>query len=181
MDVQAILKTAREVLTDGIDYSLPGNGGPECRDHVAMEHRLAETAFALALFVVSVAVGLRFDSRTAKEKAEARERMKREASQAPPRPPLHSVVYLLVFTIVMGVELGYKFATKEVIWLVNPCHMLSFANILVLAAFVSGRSSSNVVQFSVTFLSFYFHAPIAALIFPVTNTLFLPFEVRDIN
>lgn len=32
-----------DVLVGGIDFDLPGNGGPECRDHVTFGRRVFET------------------------------------------------------------------------------------------------------------------------------------------
>ena len=50
-------------------------------------------------------------------------------------PPWHALAFLIVFSVVYGVEVSYKFATRQVIFLLNCCHVLTVTNILVLAAF----------------------------------------------
>ena len=61
-------------------------------------------------------------------------------------PPWHSLAFLIFFSVVYGVEVSYKFATRQVIFLLNCCHVLTVTNILVLAAYVGGRAQSPAWQ-----------------------------------
>ena len=92
-------------------------------------------------------------------------------------PPWHALAFLIVFSVVYGVEVSYKFATRQVIFLLNCCHVLTVTNILVLAAFVGGRAGSPAWQVLHRLNCFLIHCPIAAMLFPVTHTLQLPLEV----
>lgn len=91
---------------------------------------------------------------------------------------MHSVVFLLAFTCVYGIEIGYKFSTRQFIFLLNPCHLLTLTNIVVLASFVAGRSDQYWSQMLQLTGAWFVHGPITAIVFPVTNTLLLPLEVR---
>ncbi len=43
-----------KVCFDGVDFALPGNGGPDCLESVSMEQRVAETLFALAVCIAAL-------------------------------------------------------------------------------------------------------------------------------
>ncbi len=63
------------------------------------------------------------------------------------------------------------------IFLLNPCHVLTVSNILVLGAYINGWATSPLVRGAHTLNAHFIHGPVIALLLPVTNTLLLPFEV----
>ena len=67
--------------------------------------------------------------------------------------------------------MAYKFATKQLIWLFNPCHMTSFLQMYLLA---SEATPFNNKVFQIMLHTM--HGPLAAILFPVTDSLLLPFE-----
>lgn len=72
-----------------------------------------------------------------------------------------------------GMEFCYKFATQQLIFIINPCHMLCLIQILILGLNPYKPLSQILFKIILNLM----HLPILACIFPVTNTLFLPGEV----
>lgn len=162
-----------DILMGGVDFDLEGNGGPDCRDHVSFSLRGLEVTVSMVIFALSLVLGQKFD--------QGKSSSQQGPTSPPPRhrlPPWHSLAFLVIFSIVYGVEVSYKFATKQVIFLLNPCHVLTVTNILVLAAYIGGRAQSPSWQILHRLNCFLIHCPIAAMLFPVTNTLLLPLEVE---
>ena len=58
-------------------------------------------------------------------------------------------------------EVAYKFATKQLIWLLNPCHVTSFVQMYLLASEATSKNN-HVFQMMLHVM----HGPVAALVFP---------------
>ena len=70
-------------------------------------------------------------------------------------------------SFVFGMEVAYKFATKQLIWLLNPCHVTSFVQMYLLASEATSKNN-HVFQMMLHVM----HGPVAALVFPgilITN------------
>jgi hypothetical protein len=52
-----------DLLVGGVDYAMPGNGGPECRDHVTRQQRVVEVAIAIGLSSAALILSWMFDKR----------------------------------------------------------------------------------------------------------------------
>ena len=160
----------RDALGGGIDYSLPGNGGPDCRDHVSFQHRMWETGAALGLAFLAILLS----NRSSKQQARGERRGSSASRTQPPPPPSTSRRLLLVIlTFTYGLEVGFKLATRQLIFLLNPCHVLTVINIYILSS--GGGPMAQTLHLRTLH---YLHGPILALLLPVTNTLFLPFEAE---
>ena len=71
-------------------------------------------------------------------------------------------LYLLTsLSFVFGMEVAYKFATKQLIWLLNPCHVTSFVQMYLLASEATSKNN-HVFQMMLHVM----HGPVAALVFP---------------
>ena len=92
-------------------------------------------------------------------------------------------LYLLTsLSFVFGMEVAYKFATKQLIWLLNPCHVTSFVQMYLLASEATSKNN-HVFQMMLHVM----HGPVAALVFPgsildshkiigtILHTIFSPF------
>ena len=102
-----------DVLYGGVDFSLPGNGGKECAAFLSSKQRFVETAVyeLFTCFVLWKMLG----KVSIPEKLPAY----REGTGVGKR------LLLVVHCLIFGIEIGFKFATKQVIFLLNPCHVLT--------------------------------------------------------
>lgn len=105
----------------GVNNSLAGNGGQECIASVPPLQRLAETAAftALGLFEMYIAYPrLRLPS------VESSSPSVLAACNRTGRNLL-----LAIMCLTFGIELGFKFATRQMIWILNPCHITTIIQV----------------------------------------------------
>lgn len=107
------VKYIADVLYGGVDFSLPGNGGKECAAYLSPKQRVVETAVyeIFTCFVLWKMLG----KVSIPEKLPAH----REGTGSGRR------LLLVVHCLIFGIEIGFKFATKQVIFLLHPCHVLT--------------------------------------------------------
>ncbi|KAJ8955641.1 hypothetical protein NQ318_001472 [Aromia moschata] len=78
---------------------------------------------------------------------------------------------LVLMCLIWGMEIGYKFSSRTVIYLLNPCHVTTAIQIYLLAA-----SPSNMVTAVFRFHLNLLNGPLLAFLFPETDTRLLPLE-----
>ncbi|KAJ8310312.1 hypothetical protein KUTeg_012177, partial [Tegillarca granosa] len=145
----------------GVDFSLAGNGGDDCVDFLSIRQRIIESIFVV---IISGVVLYRAVTRlTLPEKLVPADRLDHCGKR----------ILLVVMCLTFGIELGFKFATQQMIYILNPCHLVTMLQIFCLAAPPS-RLVTAVFRFHIHILT---GAPIAIL-FPVINTRLLPFETE---
>jgi len=152
-----------DIWAAGIDFSLPGNGGPDCLGHTSAGFRATETLVTLGVFVLALATGIKYHTPPS-----------REGLQWPRSKDLPRKALLTALLLTYLAEIGYKAVTYQFIFVVNPCHLLCLIHLYLLSDLHSGYAFKSYL-FAVHL--FYLHGPLMACIFPVTNTLFLPGEV----
>lgn len=149
-----------DVLYGGVDFSLPGNGGWECVEFLTSKQRVIETVVyeTFTLFVFWKMLG--------------RVSIPRELPAYREGTGVGKRLLLVLLCLIFGIEIGFKFATKQVIFLLNPCHVVTAIQIYLLA----GPPSKRVLcVFRVQ--NYLLFGALQAIIFPVVNTRLLPFEV----
>lgn len=88
------------------------------------------------------------------------------------RDPTVKVLLLIALCLCFGMEMGYKMASNQMIWVLNPCHLITVVEIYLLAA-----APSRTVMIVFRCLCQALNGPTMALLFPVIHTRLLPFEV----
>ncbi|XP_063853538.1 transmembrane protein 164-like isoform X2 [Scylla paramamosain] len=144
----------------GVDPSIPGNGGPNCASFLSMHRRLLETLLGCAVPLFYVFWGYSYISCPTSYKFIRKDRGGKRA-------------LLVLVSMIFGMEVGFKLASKQIIYLLNPCHVTTAIQIYLLAAPPS-RFVTAVFRVHLNFLN----GAVLALVFPVTNSRQLPFEVE---
>ncbi|XP_037089972.1 transmembrane protein 164-like [Pollicipes pollicipes] len=76
-------------------------------------------------------------------------------------------------SLMFGIEIGFKLATRQLIYLLNPCHVTTATQIILLAIPPS-KYTTIIFRIHLNFMN----GAVLALLFPVTNTRLLPFEAE---
>lgn len=149
------------VWLSGIDFGQTANGGPECLKHTSTADKTMEALISLlplgwGLYVGYPAVSLK----------------------NPAPPPGKQGAGLRRFVLVcllltLGAEVTYKVLTRQLIFILNPCHVISCLQVYLLQGADFPRLRANLFKVHV----FFMHGPVVALLSPVTFTRKLPGEV----
>ncbi|OWF56703.1 transmembrane protein 164-like [Mizuhopecten yessoensis] len=162
---QAITPEADKGMFDwaynGVNFDLAGNGGEKCRNFIVLFQRILESIFACVVAGFMIYPSLM--RLTLPKKVTPLEKTDRCGKR----------ILLVVMCLTFGIELGFKLATGQMIYTLNPCHIVTIIQIYCLAA-PPTRSLTVIFRLHLHLLT---GAPIA-LLFPVTNTRLLPFEVH---
>ncbi|GJQ70019.1 hypothetical protein Trydic_g22510 [Trypoxylus dichotomus] len=141
----------------GVNKTVPRNAGPECADFLNPIWRRIETVIVLAIAVSCFRWGY---SRVTLPTA-AYVRRDRGGRRA----------LLVLMSLIWGMEIGYKFSSSTVIYLLNPCHVTTAIQIYLLAA-----SPNKIVTAVFRFHLNLLNGPLLAFLFPETDSRVLPLE-----
>lgn len=158
----------------GVDHSFPGNGGLECRDFLGLPQRYWESGAASVVALLALILSyprLRLPPKSRHCDPACLRQSASVAQAATVYEPVGKRILLLLMCLTFGIELGFKFATRRMIWIGNPCHLATMMQIFILSAPPS-RIVTAAFRLHMHMLT---GAPIAIL-FPVINTRLLPFE-----
>lgn len=113
----------------GINASIPRNVGPDCAFYLSPKRKLLETIFFSLAIVAMIRWSLKRITLPKPLPYVNQDRVGRRA--------------LLIFmSLILGMELGFKFSSRTVIYIFNPCHVttaiqvfsINFLNIFIAAS-----------------------------------------------
>jgi len=151
----------------GIDHHLAGNGGLECYDYLTFKQRLLDTCVFTLLAAIFIVPRVLRDLTLPKEWEIISACRKRTAQ----RIVGFRKVLLIVLSLILGVEIGYKISQEAWLYLLNPCHVITSMQIYLLSAEPSRRCTA-IFRVHIHLL----FGACLAFVFPVLNTRLKPGE-----
>ncbi|UYV81023.1 hypothetical protein LAZ67_19002546 [Cordylochernes scorpioides] len=106
----------REWAYAGVDPDIPGNGGPDCVGFLSPTQRAVETLGATALGLWCLYHGLRGAAMESK--------LLGDGAPTPDRGGKRALTVFL--SLIFGMEMGFKLASRTVVYILNPCHLITF-------------------------------------------------------
>uniref|UniRef100_A0A914DX56 Transmembrane protein 164 n=1 Tax=Acrobeloides nanus TaxID=290746 RepID=A0A914DX56_9BILA len=190
------------LLLGGVNHSIPGNGGIDCVNYIPLWQRVVETVVIAALGICCIAWSLgrlEFPSKIpgsvaelkmpclqkpneAKHDSKSNEVSRKTSSselkttclrpQTPKVKCLRDYIFL-VYLAVFIVELIYKMNTKTGIFLLQPCHVTTVLQLILLRVKENSPWSTQFFRFQM----YTMPGAIIAIIFPALDTRLLIHEV----
>ncbi|XP_076681371.1 transmembrane protein 164 [Andrena cerasifolii] len=137
---------------DGVNSSIPRNVGPECAYYLSMKRRIIETSL-VSIFILGCLVwGYKRISLPARVSYMNHDRVGRR-------------VLLIIMSLVLGMEIGFKFTSRTVVYLLNPCHITTAIQLYLLGANPSPTVTA-IFRIHLNFLN----GPVLAFLFPETES-----------
>lgn len=96
----------------GVNHSIKGNGGPDCVNFISPQRRVFETIIAFTIGVVALYWGYKRCTLSCVPKVAREDRGGKR-------------LLLILMCLVIGIETGFKFSSRTVIYLLNPCHVIT--------------------------------------------------------
>jgi len=98
------------IFTGGIDFNLPGNGGRQCWDYLDTRWRVIESFIGLTVSSLLIIFGYRRSSPIRDFPIKYKDKGLKNT-------------LLIILTLILGIEIGFKCATRSLMFLLNPCHV----------------------------------------------------------
>ncbi|CAL7939163.1 unnamed protein product [Xylocopa violacea] len=137
---------------DGVNASIPRNVGPECANYISLKQRIIETVFASVLIIYLLIWGYKRMKLPTKVSYEDHDRLGKR-------------ILLIIMTLVLGIEIGFKFTSRTVVYILNPCHITTVVQLYLLAADPSPTVTA-IFRIHLNFLN----GPLLAYLFPETES-----------
>ena len=143
----------------GVDTSAEAVGGEECMNFIPTNQKIAESCIIIPIALFQMYWGW--------------VNMPRDADVTiSPGNVLLRTTLLIGLALTFGMEIAFKLASRQMIWIVNPCHVITMLQILLLSL-PPTKTSNHLLRC----LCHATNGPIIALLFPLIHTRFFYFEI----
>lgn len=149
------------ILFGGVNFTIEGEGGPDCVSFLSESHRFIES---LAFISINGAI-LVWAARKVSLPQKEISKVKTQTAE--------QILFVTLLTVFL-LEVSYKMLSRQLLWLLNPCHMLTLLQLLLLS-FPSSPASLVMFRLHLYWLT----GPVLAILFPVTWTREMPGEVAN--
>ncbi|XP_077292440.1 transmembrane protein 164 [Arctopsyche grandis] len=136
----------------GVNRSVPRNVGPECAYFLTPTRQITET-----IIVVSICLALAIKSYKYLRIPEVQPFVRKDR--------VGKRLLLVIMTLLWGMEIGFKFSSRTVIYVLNPCHVTTAIQIFLLAAPPS-KLATALFRVHINL----FNGPLLAFMFPETDS-----------
>ncbi|CAH0404802.1 unnamed protein product [Chilo suppressalis] len=134
----------------GANKAVPRNVGPECAYFLSHQRQIIETIFVIAICIIIII------------KTYPKLHIKNEDNYIKSDRGGKRLLVILL-TLLWGMEIGFKFASRTVIYLLNPCHVTTLMQIYLLVAPPS-KTVTALFRIHLNLLN----GPLLAFLFPET-------------
>jgi len=107
----------------GVDPKLPGNGGTDCLEFISTPQKLIETTFYVTVGTFAICY--------AWPRLNVNECNNKVSVHSSAVDSVGRRVMLLIMCITFGVEIGFKLASRQLIWILNPCHLVTMMQVCI--------------------------------------------------
>ena len=139
----------RDVWTAGIDWKLPGNGGPQCASFLSPLRQVTEVLVGLSISALAGYLGYMLHSRPSATWSITDDFKKLKTVKK------WADTLMLLMTLTYLLEVGYKVVTQQAIFAVNPCHCMCLVQIFILFRLSRVLDSGNVPSTSLAYIFRY--------------------------
>merc|ERR1711935_328633 len=112
------------IWTSGIDWNLPGNGGPDCAKYSSPQRQVLEFIGGTTLALISLLIGSCLHTSPSP--------IRQDSTKIPSYKLKITYLLLISMSITYLAEAGYKIYTHQAIFIANPCHCLCLVQIFIL-------------------------------------------------
>ena len=113
-----------DIWTAGIDWKLPGNGGPECAAYLSPQRKILEFLIGTTLAMISLFFGWQLHSKPSALKFISVKHLRGTS--------LVSGFLLISMILTYLLEISYKLYTFQAVFIFNPCHCLCVVQMFIL-------------------------------------------------
>jgi TMEM164 family len=127
---------------DGVNPRIPRNTGPECAEYLTSLRRTIESIIIVGICCASIKWGYkhlkpipntcyhRLKPSNAKQQQNHNKNVNLENFvNEDDHNPIFKRFLLILMTFILGLEVGFKFSSRTVIYILNPCHITSIMQV----------------------------------------------------
>ncbi|XP_072900425.1 transmembrane protein 164-like isoform X5 [Hemitrygon akajei] len=115
-----------DTVYGGVDPNITGNGGPECAAFLSVRQRALESVIMIAVSLLQIVLAYQ------KIGDGFQEHWNLSGSAQEHHETLGRNVLQAALCLTFGLEIGFKCASKTLIYLLNPCHVVTALQIFLL-------------------------------------------------